>query len=138
MVCDREFYDEKLIRFLSNPDLVIDESRLLKKGNTSTVALVVMSGKSLVVKRYNIKSTWHGLRRCFRRSRAWISWRNSHRLVFLGIRTAKPVAFLEKRWGPFRSKAYFITEHVDGVDLGRLFHSDRVKEIDKEGLARQL
>ena len=137
MVCDREFYNEEMIRFLSDPDQVIDESRLLKKGNTSTVALVGIRGKRMVVKRYNIKSTRHGLGRCFRRSRAWITWRNSHRLVFLGIPTAKPIAFLEKRWGPFRSKAYFVMEYVDGVDLHHLFHSGMAKEIDKEDLAKQ-
>jgi tRNA A-37 threonylcarbamoyl transferase component Bud32 len=101
------------------------------------VALVEVDGQRLVVKRYNIKNTWHGLRRCPRSSRAWNSWRNAHRLTLLGISTPKPIALLEKRWGPFRSKAYFITEYVDGIDVYHLLHSDKGKEIQHRDLVKQ-
>lgn len=137
MVCDRDFYKEKMACFLDDPDPVIDASRLLKDGNTSTVALVEVGGQRLVVKRYNIKNAWHAIKRCFRPSRAWVSWRNAHRLGLLGIPTPKPIAFLEKRWGPFRSKAYFIMEYVDGIDAYHLLHSDRAREINREGLVKR-
>jgi len=138
MVCDRDFHNEAMARFLDDPDLVIDASRLLKDGNTSTVALVEVGGQRLVVKRYNIKNPWHALNRSLRPSRAWVSWRNAHRLALLGIPTPKPIAFLEKRWGPFRSVAYFIMEYVDGIDAYRLFHSDTAREINREGLVKRL
>lgn len=137
MVCDRDFHEETMACFLANPDPVIDASKLLKDGNTSTVALVEVGGQRLVVKRYNIKNAWHALKRCLRHSRAWISWRNAHRLAFLGIPTPKPVALLEKRWGPFRSMAYFVTEYIGGIDAYHLLHSDRIKEIGHEGLAKR-
>lgn len=137
MVCDRDFHDEAMARFLDDPDSVIGASRLLKDGNTSTVALVEVGGQRLVVKRYNIKNAWHALKRCFRPSRAWVSWRNAHRLGLLGIPTPKPIAFLEKRWGPFRSVAYFIMEYVDGIDAYHLLHSDRAQEINREGLVKR-
>jgi tRNA A-37 threonylcarbamoyl transferase component Bud32 len=84
-----------------------------------------------------MKNTWHAIKHCLRRSRAWISWGNAHRLAILGIPTPKPIVFLEKRWGPFRSTAYFVTEYVDGIDTYHLFHSDKSKEINQEGLVKQ-
>lgn len=136
-VYDRNYDTEKMVRFLTDPDALIDTNRLLKDGNTATVARVEVDCQRLVVKRYNIKNIWHALRRCPRPSRAWNSWRNAHRLALLGIPTPKPIALLEKRWGPFRSKAYFITEYVDGIDVYHLLHSDRVKEIKHEDLVEQ-
>jgi len=134
LVYDRSYNTEKMVRFLTDPDALIDTNKLLKDGNTATVALVEVNCQRLVVKRYNIKNIWHALRRCTRHSRAWNSWRNAHRLALLGIPTPKPIALLEKRWGPFRFKAYFITEYVDGTNAYDLFHSKRIKEIKYEAL----
>jgi tRNA A-37 threonylcarbamoyl transferase component Bud32 len=137
LVYNRNYDTEKMVGFLADPDVLIDRNRLLKNGNTATVALVEVDSQRLVVKRYNIKNAWHALRRCLRPSRAWNSWRNAHRLAILGIPTPKPIALLEKRWGPFRSKAYFITEYVDGINLYHLFHYDKVKEIQYQELVKQ-
>lgn len=137
LVYDRRYNTEKMVRFLTDPDDLIDMNRLLKKGNTATVAMVEVDGQCLVVKRYNIKNAWHALRRCLRPSRAWNSWRNAHRLALLGISTPKPIALLEKRWGPFRFKAYFITEYVDGINVYHLLHSESKKEIKHEDLVKQ-
>lgn len=137
LVYDRNYNTEKMVRFLADPDILIDRNRLLKNGNTATVALVEVDGQRLVVKRYNIKNTWHALQRCSRPSRAWNSWRNAHRLAVLGIPTPKPIALLEKRWGPFRSKAYFITEYVDGINVYHFFHSHKGKEVDQRDLVKQ-
>jgi tRNA A-37 threonylcarbamoyl transferase component Bud32 len=132
MVCDRDFYDEEMARFLEDPDPVMNSSQLLKEGNSSTVALVDIGGQRLVVKRYNIKSGWHAIKRGPRPSRAWVSWRNAHLLTMLGISSAKPIALMEMRWGPLRSKAYLVSEYVEGVNAYRFFHSDRTMEIDRE------
>jgi tRNA A-37 threonylcarbamoyl transferase component Bud32 len=137
LVCDRAFHDTSAVRLLTNPDPFVDSGTMIKDGNTSTVALVNMDGQRLVVKRYNIKNPWHAITRAFRPSRAWISWRNAHRLIILGIPTPKPVALLEKRCGPFRRKAYFVTEYVNGMDVYRLLHSDLSKQTDVEGLVKQ-
>ena len=124
-VCDRSRHTENMQHFLDNPDAFIPADRLLKDGNSSTVARVEVDHRSLVVKRYNMKSFWHALRRCPRPSRAWHSWGSAHRLNLHGISTPRPVAFIENRWGPFRSKAYFITEYAPGVDAYHWFHSGK-------------
>ena len=135
MVCDRNFYHGKMKKLIADPDPVIDSSRLLKDGNSATVALAEVNGKLLVIKRYNIKNFIHALKRCPRNTRAWLSWRNAHRLELLGIPTPKPIAFLERRWGPFRSTSYYISEYIDGTDLYRLITSDKSREINIEALS---
>jgi tRNA A-37 threonylcarbamoyl transferase component Bud32 len=112
------------------------KGKLLKDGNTSTVALVHVNGQSVVVKRYNIKNIRHGLRRGFRRSRASVSWRNAHRLISLGIKTPRPIALIERRFGPFRKTAFFITEYVEGINAYELFHTEVAKEIDRANVVR--
>jgi len=130
MVCNRNFYYGEMEKITADPDSVIDSSRLLKNGNSSTVALVEVNGKLLVIKRYNIKNFMHALKRCPRNTRAWSSWRNAHSLESLAIPTPKPIAFLEKRWGPFRSTSYYISEYIDGTDLYSLITSGRSKGIN--------
>ena len=137
LVYDRKYNTDAMARFLAYPDTLIAGGQLLKDGNSSTVVLVEVDGQSMVVKRYNMKNVWHALRRCLQPSRAWHSWRNAHRLWLLGISTPKPIALLEKRWGPFRSKAYFITEHINGIDVYHLLHSSRIKTVDCESLVKQ-
>jgi tRNA A-37 threonylcarbamoyl transferase component Bud32 len=58
-------------------------------------------------------------------------------LAILGIPTPEPIALLEKRWGPFRSKAYFITEYVDGINVYQFFRSDKAKDADRGDLVEQ-
>ncbi|MFO7839796.1 MAG: lipopolysaccharide kinase InaA family protein [Desulfosalsimonadaceae bacterium] len=137
LLCDRSLYTENMARFLAEPDRFMDSARLLKDGNSSTVALIEIDQQPLVVKRYNIKDLWHGLRRCPRPSRAWHSWKNAHRLNFLGIATPKPIALIEKRWGHLRFKAYFITENTPGINAYRWFHSEKGKNLNQEKIVLQ-
>ena len=108
---------------LSNPDraLADGDTMFFKKGRGSTVGRIRVDGRGLVVKRYNIKGFWHALKRCSRTTRAARSWRNAHRLLALDISTPRPVALLEKRFGPFRSTAYFINEYVEGPRATNFF-----------------
>ncbi|MFV1922121.1 MAG: lipopolysaccharide kinase InaA family protein [Methylotenera sp.] len=99
--------------------LTID--KLIKDGNTCTVALASVGKRQLVIKRYNIKNFWHGLSRAFRQTRASISWANAHRLELLGILTASPVALIEERWFGLKRRAYFLTEYVDAPDASAFF-----------------
>lgn len=130
-VCERSFDSPAMRDFLKDLDGAIARGHLLKDGHSATVARVDSPCGPLVVKRYNIKNGWHRLRRMFRRSRAWVSWANSHRLDFLGIKTVKPVALVEERFGPLRSRAFFVTEYVHAPDASTLEEpmEDQVRAI---------
>lgn len=102
---------------LDDPDAVMATGELLKEDDGSDVARVDVVGRSLVIKRYNIKSATHALSRAFRPSRAWRSWREGHRLRFLGINTPQPRAMIEERIGPLRRRAWIITDYCPGQTL---------------------
>lgn len=108
---------DALAPILDNPDQWMSDGALLKDGGTSTVVLIDIDGRKLVIKRYNIKSAGHALSRFWRPTRAWHSWIEGHRLDFLGIATPRPLALIERRFGPLRGRAWLITEHCAGPDL---------------------
>lgn len=122
-VYDRNYANEALQNFIANPDKLFSSPNIkfLKQGRSSTVINAAFQEQSLVIKRYNIKNFWHGLRRCLRSTRAAKSWRLAQYLTLMKIPTAKPVAFIEKRFLGLRGKSYFIMEQVSGMHLGEYF-----------------
>jgi hypothetical protein len=101
-----------MLPVLARADALLDQGHLYKTGGAASVAKVEVDGRTLVIKRYNIKGFAHWLKRFWRPSRAWHSWREGNRLAFLGIATPKPLALLETRFLWLRSRAYLVTEHL--------------------------
>lgn len=110
-----------LLPLLEQPDAPFTGEPLLKDGGSSTVTRLTLDGRELVIKRYNIKSVGHWLRRFWRPSRAWHSWLAAHRLQFLDIATPAPLGMCESRFGPLRRRAWLVTEFCPGQDLLSLF-----------------
>ena len=106
-----------MLPVLANADALLDQSHLYKTGGAASVGKVEVAGRTWVVKRYNIKGFAHWLKRFWRPSRAWHSWREGNRLAFLGIATPKPLALLETRFLWLRGKAYLVTEYLPGPDI---------------------
>ncbi len=102
---------------LRDLDGALAQSTLLKDGGSATVGLLNWHGRNLVIKRYNLKSLGHRLKRFWRPTRAWHSWQAGHRLRVLGIPTPRPVAMIEERFGPLRGRGYLLVEAVEGYDL---------------------
>lgn len=107
----------RLAPLLDDPDAVIEQGHLYKTGGAATVAGVEWQGQTVVVKRYNIKGVLHALKRFWRPSRAWHSWREGHRLQMLGIATPTPLAVLERRFVWLRGRAYLVTDYCGGSDI---------------------
>lgn len=114
-----------------------DKSLNFKNGNTCTVTKAMLSNGDVVIKRYNVKSFWHGLNRAFRISRAARSWANAYRLIISGILTPKPIALVEERLGCFRRRAYFLSEYVDAPDAIQYF-AQHASLSDKESAAKNI
>jgi hypothetical protein len=90
-----------------------------------------------VVKRYNVKSFWHGVRRALKpRSRFRLAWCNGQRLHFLDIPTARPMALLEHRIGPLRRVAYLVMEDRGGEDLNGLAAAGGMQDVHVDAVVR--
>ncbi|MDH2240506.1 serine/threonine protein kinase [Pseudomonas sp. GD03909] len=102
---------------LADPNASIARGELLKDGGSATVASIESNGRSLLIKRYNIKNPLHWLKRFWRPSRAWHSWIEGNRLDFLGIATPRLLAVIESRWLWLRGPAWLITDLLSGEDI---------------------
>ncbi len=120
--------DYRLQSLVAEPDAAMARGVSLKDGNTSTVARVDNEGATLVVKRYNFKNLWHLLGRFWRPTRAWHSWREGHRLCFLGIATPAPLALVEERFGPLRGRGFLVNAYCPGVNLLQFLDADRLPD----------
>jgi tRNA A-37 threonylcarbamoyl transferase component Bud32 len=109
--------ESAMVPVLEQADALLDQGHLYKTGGAASVGKVQAGVRTLVIKRYNIKGFAHWLKRFWRPSRAWHSWREGNRLAFLGIATPKPLAVLEKRFLWLRSRAYLVTEFLPGPDI---------------------
>jgi tRNA A-37 threonylcarbamoyl transferase component Bud32 len=106
---------------LEQADVLLEQGHVYKTGGAATVGRVQSQGRELLIKRYNIKGFLHWCKRFWRPSRAWHSWVEGNRLLFLGIATPKPLGVLEKRVLWLRREAYLVTEHLPGPDLIEAF-----------------
>ena len=133
-VYDRELASPGLLELLADPDASLQQAgaQYLKQGNTCTLWSVPVDGRTLVVKRYNIKGFGHRISRAVRRTRATSSWKNAHRLGMYGIPTARPVALLEERFGPLRGRAWYVSECVQGENIQTLCKQPVKDSIDTQ------
>jgi tRNA A-37 threonylcarbamoyl transferase component Bud32 len=121
-IVSRPYLSPELEALLRDPDNCLQQAiKILKRGNTSTVWSADAGDLHLVVKRYNVKNFWHGIKLNLRRGRAFCSWENAHRLLFHDILTPRPVALLEVRRNRLHPVAYLLTEYVDGVGSHQWF-----------------
>lgn len=119
---NRYFEKRALPKTVVELDAYFTPETIIKNGNTCTVALASVDELPVVIKRYNIKSFWHGLSRAFRPTRASVSWSNAYRLKLLDIETATPISLVEERLFGLRGRAYFLTEFVDALDVSEFFN----------------
>lgn len=140
LVYDKHYGSDGFQELYRNPDSVFTQAqgRYLKRGNTSTVVRTTVDGVEVVIKRYNIKGVWHGMKRALRRTRASISWENAHLMRFYGIDTPRPIAFIEKRTGPARRTSYFISEYVSGPSYRQYFAAGTASQESQNRLADKL
>lgn len=122
----RDADPERIQQLLADPDALMATGGILKDGNSATVTQIHHPLGDWVIKRYNIKNFLHGLKRCLRPSRAWVSWGNAQRLSISGIATPQAIAVIEKRLGSLRLGAYYICEHIPAPDAAEYFQDQKV------------
>ncbi len=117
ITCKTQFMSDKMQDLLSNPDEFLEKktTHIIQDNFKSTLGIVMLDGRKIVIKRHNYKSVWHRLRRYFRPTRASRNWHMSILLQASSIWVPPPVAYVETRIGFLRGKSYFMYEYVDGI-----------------------
>ncbi len=110
----------------------------LKAGNSASVNSIEIGAQSLIVKRYNVKSLWHGIKRQLKASRAQTSWQFGLYLNHLGIDSPAPLAYIERRRAGLKREAWLITRAVDGQSARAWFAAHTDDDQTMEAIARQL
>jgi tRNA A-37 threonylcarbamoyl transferase component Bud32 len=128
-VYDRDFISgADPVDFMGRIDMLMDAGNVLKNGSTCYVSHILWNNNAVVVKRYNHRSFIHSIRHTIKRSRARRGWLHGHRLEMFNIRTPKPLAYIEKRRGPFVWKSYLVTEYIGGQKLHDFLQDTKVNE----------
>lgn len=137
---DRTYQSDAMNSLLEDPDLFLFKhcKRYIKKGGVSDVAVIDVSGRDMVIKRYNKRGIWHFIRNMPRKTRAMKSWCNAKLLLQLGISTAKPVAMIEQRIGPLNLHSYFVSEYVLGAPIHHYLTAPSVSVEQKMSIADKI
>ena len=122
LVYDPRLPGELADRLWTDADQLLQSGSMLKDGDRTTVVRIKIPKKesantSWLLKRYNLRGPVHTASHLLMRSRARGSWLNGRRLRLAGIATPRPMAYLENRIGPFRTRSFLLTEFVPGVPL---------------------
>jgi hypothetical protein len=113
--CQKAFFTSSMSNLLNNIETAVHSpGMILKNDPTSTVVVVHIDAKPIVIKRANIKNTYHRCRRFFLPTRARKNWYNATQLLHLGINTITPIAFVEERYGPLNGRSYFLSSYIEG------------------------
>jgi tRNA A-37 threonylcarbamoyl transferase component Bud32 len=75
------------------------------------------NAQTFVLKRYREPTRRHALKQLILPSRAWKTWKFTHRLAGAGVATPRPVACIENRWGLLRLDSYLMYPYVEGRTL---------------------
>lgn len=140
-VFNRHYLGPEFVNFLRHPDAIFNQPvlNILKAGRSSTVIGVKLDGRDYVVKRYNMKSFWHRLRRSLRVTRAYTSWRLAQKLQLFGVATAKPVAFIDKTFFGLKGQcSYYVMEFVPGEQAGDYFERFKKQPEKVDAMIREI
>lgn len=128
-IINRQANSLKLQALLNDLEKPFQTEEKLKAGNTCTLIRHSCEEENYVIKRYNIKSFWHRIKRCFRPSRASHSWKNAFILQQLSIPTPTAVALIENRFGWLRGTAYYIYHYAEGILLNDFFEKNVLFDV---------
>lgn len=133
--CDRKAYNSGLQKFIDNPNIFIEKGKIIKTTENDCITQIDIDNTIYIVKSYHIKGRSIFSERCLKKTRARISWYNAHLLKQLGIQSLYPICYMEKRFGPFCTNAFFIAKDIQKTEennYSKLFNKLENKELDPE------
>jgi hypothetical protein len=143
----RDLDGELVDRLWTNPDRVLASGHMLKDGDRCSVVRLDRAGdqsghelpqRSMTLKRYNLKGTWHTSTHMLLRSRGKWSWNSGRTLFRAGVPTPMPLACIEeRRQAVLRERSFLLTTFVPGRSLLDVIQSGPASDEQIVDLARQ-
>jgi tRNA A-37 threonylcarbamoyl transferase component Bud32 len=118
---DASLPDDLAAAIWTDPNSLIERGELLRFGPARRTVRLVWNSQPYVLKHYAEPTRRHALKQMVQPSRAYTTWRFTHRLVGAGIATPRPAACVENRWGPLRRDSYLMYPYVEGRTLRSYF-----------------
>lgn len=128
-----KLYDASMAEIMDKLCLEIDDFLINAKAiyknqvsDVTTVAMIQIEQRFLVIKRYNFRNLLHALKLQFRQSHAFRSFNYAVYLSKLGIPSIKPAAIIQKKVGIIKLRSYFVSYYEQGVPGCVYFKDDSI------------
>ena len=135
--CDASLPADLVDFVCTRPESLVTRGKLLRHVGARQTVRLEWASRQFVLKHYGEQSRWHALKRWGRHSRSWSTWKVMHKLADAGIRTPRPVACIENRWGPLRRDSFLMYPYVEGRTL-RAHFENQTDEAHTAGFWQQL
>jgi len=127
------FTTEDWQKVLAEPETLLQEGAILKKGGHNTVLVTPITiGKvplDVVIKHTRLHRSGRGWLQALRESRARRQWQRANALISRQIPSAWPLAMLERFKGPFLKESIFLCERICAAeDLHHFLESNPLSD----------
>ena len=123
-IAKKEYLSKNLKEIISQIDTYMEKGEIIKDEEGHKIIRLKLNEEIFVIKKYQIKGSWHYLRKLFNQTRALTAWKASHWFNAAGIKTFNIVAVIEKYNFLTTTESYLISlnqleERLDLVDLNK-------------------
>ena len=123
-VSRREYLQKGLDELIPKIDIYMDQGEIIKNEEGHKIVKLSIKDQNFVIKKYQIKGSWHFLRKLFSQTRANTAWKAYHWFNAAEIKTFSIVAVIERYNYLSSTESYLISlfqpgERLDKVSLNK-------------------
>jgi len=126
---NKTFHSRHNLLAFEHIDELVDKGEMIKRGNSTTVSKVNLSGQWVVIKRYNTNSILAGIKQLFCVSKAYNSWFVGHWMRHNGIATPNPLAVVELQLGLLWKRSYLVAEYLPFCPLEAFLQDEKYRDL---------
>ena len=123
-IAKKKYLSKGLEEIILGINAYMEKGEIIKDEDGHKIIRLNLNEEIFVIKKYQIKGSWHYLRKLFSQTRALTAWKASHWFNAAGIKTFNIVAVLERYDSLTTTESYLISlnlpgERLDEVDLNK-------------------
>jgi hypothetical protein len=147
IVFDNQLASQVFEHLWDDPDEFLDAGQSVSRDDFGAVSRVPVHAPQPnghfensaigLMKRFNLRGILHTLTRVLLFTRGSRSWTYGREMLSAGIGTARPLAMVEDRLGPFRFRSFVLTDQVEGTPLPEFLANTALNSLELDRLAGQ-